>query len=221
MIDSIEGFVSKLQTDGVEAGKREAAEIRSQAEEEARRIIEQANVRAAELVSRGEAEAQRTLSRAQTEMRLAARDSVLRLRDALSAMLRMILQTEVEEPLGEADFLKKLLHDVVMRYAEADVAGKEAMVINVPEDMHHKLAQWAIHELREALKDSGLHFQMHGTLGETGFEYRVTDGTVEVTVSSLVDVLIGMVGPHLREALEDAAKGEKSEVEQEKCEVRA
>jgi vacuolar-type H+-ATPase subunit E/Vma4 len=221
MIDSIEGFVNKLQADGVEAGRREAAEIRAKAEEEAHRIIDQANARAAELVSRGEAEAQRILSRAHTELRLASRDAVLRLRDALSGMLRTIVRGAVEEQLGETDFLRKLLHDVIMHYAEADIAGKDAMVINVTDDAHHKLAQWAIHELRDALKGSDLHFQLHGTLPETGFEYRLSDGTVEVTVTSLVDVLIEMVGPHLREVLEDAATSGRSEVEHEKCEAQA
>jgi len=73
------------------------------------------------------------------------------------------------------------------------------MTINVSASMRDQLVQWAIETLRKDLSAGGMGIDLQGTLKGDGFEYRVIDGTVEVTLDSVVEVLSGIVGPELRQ----------------------
>jgi len=195
---TIEAFVGKLQEDGVQAGRAAADKIRSEAEQEASRLIQEAKDKAAALIAETEAECSKTRDRAQTELKLAARDAVIRLQEALSRSLQGILANAAQEQLSEAEFIGNLLRDIVMQYVKADIEGPGTVTINVSEEMRHQLTHWAIKALHKDLKGTGTSVDLHGTLSEAGFEYKVTGGTVEVTADSVVQILLEMVTPELR-----------------------
>ena len=67
------------------------------------------------------------------------------------------------------------------------------------------MTHWAIEVLHKDLVASGTGIELHGSLAGSGFEYRVSDGTVEVTVESVVEMLSELVGPEVREIVARAA----------------
>ncbi len=205
MAESIESFVTKLQNEGVQAGEAAAQKIRAQAEREARHLIEEAEARARQIVEGSKAEAQKTLTRARAELKLAARDTVLALQEALSRALREILVARTREMLSNPDFLKSVLHDLILEYVRADFEGKGSLVFNVSDQTRHQLVDWAIDELRK--KALGRAVDLQAALAGAGFEYRVNGGTVEVTPESVVEVLNGLIGPELRRIVAEVAEG--------------
>ena len=205
MTGTLEAFVDKLQSDGVQAGQEAAEKIRAEAEQQASRQVQEAQERAATIMAEAEASCEKTRERAETELKLAARDALVRLQEALSRALQGVLAGGVQEQLREAEFLGKLLHDIVMEYVRADTEGTRAVTINVSEEMRHQLTHWAIKALHKDLKGSDTSVDLHGTLTEAGFEYKVSGGTVEVTVDSVVEILSEMVTPELRALVAQAA----------------
>jgi len=206
MADSIESFVSKLQNEGVEAGRQQAEAIRAEARDEADRIIHDAEQKAAKIIQDAEQQAADTRHRGQTDLQLAARDTVLRLRETLSRALRTVLVTGTEQPLGDPEFLKGLIHDVVMQYARADREGQVSIQIRVSDEVKDQLTDWCRHQLAPEAEGAGVAVDIKGALAEAGFEYQVQDANVEVTRTSVVETLSDLVSPRLREMLAKATE---------------
>jgi V/A-type H+/Na+-transporting ATPase subunit E len=205
MAQTIETFIDRLQADGVEAGREAAAKIRAEAEAEARKIIEQAEQQARRRLAEAETEAEQMRARTETELRLAARDAVRGLQESIERALRAVLTGAVRKKLDDSDFLAELLREVVRRYVEADQEGRSTIEINVSEPMRRRLVDWAIQTFHGDIEALRGHVDLHGTLAGPGFEFTVADGTVEVTVESVVEVLAGLVGPEVRRLMAEAA----------------
>jgi len=206
MADSIESFVSKLQDEGVEAGKKEARKIKDDARAEADRTIHEAREKAQEILEQAEQQAKEARERGQTDLRLAARDTVLCLRETLSHVLRTVLLTRTGEALGDVEFLKGLIRDVVMQYAQAEREGRTTIDIRVSDDVRDRLTDWCRQELQPRADGGGTTVNLHGALAEAGFEYQVQGANVEVTRASVVETLSDLVSPRLREMVERAAE---------------
>jgi len=205
MAETIESFVAKLQTEGVEAGRQAAEKLHEQARQEAEEILRRAGTEAEKILSDARAEAERLLARGQTELRLAARDAALRFRESLGRALSAVLKSKVGKKLQDAEFLGTVLHELITSYAKSDLARKGSIRINVPPEMRDKLVQWALHELaQKPAKQADVPLDLKGTLAQAGFEYTVTSGTVEVTQESVVEVLTDLIGPSLGKVLEEA-----------------
>ena len=202
MVDTIESFVSKLQQQGVQTGREAAQKLQDEAENKVQQIIADAEAKARVIVTDAEKQGADIISRSQTELDLAARDTVAKLRDALSATLNELLAKASKVALSDTDVLGTILHDMVMMYAEADIKGKDLVKINVSADLRQKLIDWAIKELgREVVDRKRAHIELNGNLKQAGFEYHVHSGTVEVTPESVTATLSDIVTPTLRDIL--------------------
>jgi len=208
MADSIESFVSKLQDEGVEAGRKEAEKIRDEARDEAGRIVQEADQQAQKIRQDAQRDAEDTGQRGQTDLELAARDTVLRLRETLERALETVLARGTEEALDDVEFLKGLIHDVVMQYAQADQQGETRVDLRVSDKAKDQLTDWCRQHLAPKAQDAGAAVDIQGTLSEAGFEYQVRDANVEVTQTSVVETLQDLVSPRLRDMLAKATESQ-------------
>jgi V/A-type H+-transporting ATPase subunit E len=202
MADTIEVFVEKLQQEGVEAGRAEAEKIRREAEEQARQIVEQAEAKAKKILADAQTESDQVKSRGETDLKLAARDIVTQLRDTLSRVIDTVLAAAVKDQLSDADLLKQLLLQTVQQYVDADIKGE--MEVSVSREMREKLAGWALEKFHPKDGSRGVSVGLHDSLNAAGFEYRITEGTIEITEAAVVELLSGMVGPRFRELVSSA-----------------
>jgi V/A-type H+-transporting ATPase subunit E len=210
MAESIESFVSKLQTEGVQAGQQAAEKLRAEAQQQADAIIQHAKEQGEKILTEARQDGEKLLSRSRTELRLAARDTILRLRDALNRALQEVLTTGAEQKLTDPEFLGKLLHELAVTHAQADIEHKERIMIDLRPDLRDKLLDWALRESTQEARAAGVHMDLKGTLKEAGFEYSVSDAKVEVTLSSVVQTLSEMVSPKLREVIDQAVSENES-----------
>lgn len=207
MAETIESFVSKLQAEGVEAGRKSAARIIEEAEEKARRIIREAEARAAEILDRARVDAGATRDRTMEELRLAVRDTIFGAREALVRSVRDVLRNGLAKEMKDPEFLRRVLHDLILEYARADSIGDGSITVRTSDDMSRDLAAWTIGELRSSLNGSRVNVDLVGTLREEGFEYRISDGTVDVTVESVVEAMGRLVQPRLRDMMRASLDG--------------
>ncbi len=156
-------------------------------------------------IANARAEAENLLARSKSELELAARDVILRLREALGRALEAILAARVKEKLSDGEFLSQTLHDLVMLYAKAEIGRKETMTINVSPELQSKLADWALKEMTQKAQEADMGIDLKGSLSAVGFEYQISGATVEVTLESVVEALSELVSPRLREVIDKAA----------------
>ena len=214
MAQALESFIDRLRTDGVESGRKAAEDIRREAEREAEKRIRDAEAKARQIVEAAEAQREQTLARTQTDLKLAARDTVAKLRETLNQAVNRALEKAVAEKFNDSTFLSELIRQVATQYAGVDAGGDSVLTINVREPMRQKLAHWAIETFHKDKgkggKQAGPSVELHGSLAAAGFEYKLTEGTVEITVESVVQVLSEIITPELRKLLAEAFGDPKS-----------
>lgn len=201
---TLESFVAQLHRDGVEAGQKEAEAVVRAAEEEAEEILRRARGEARSMVAEAERAAERAEARGRDELQLAVRDGILQLEASLTAVLRALIVRSVDDELTAPDGLKPLLKEVVGAYARADAAGRPTE-FRVPARVAQALEGWWTRELGAAVAGDGTVPELVGDLEAAGFEYQVAGGTVEVSVDSVVDTLVALIRPGLREVVQEAA----------------
>lgn len=201
MAETIESFVAKLQSEGVQAGQEAAQKIKTEADQEAQSIIERAQSEAENIISEARKQAQDILEKGKSELKLATRDAALRLRHTLTQALQVVVAGSIEPNLNDPDFLSSLLHEIVQQYTRADSENIRQIKINLTPELHKQLAERTINELRKSVKQVDTPIDIKGTLARAGFEYKVTDATVEVTLDSVVEILTELVTPELRSLL--------------------
>ena len=206
MTESIESFVAKLKSEGLEAGQQQADQLRQKAQHDADEILAKAKQQAEKIVADANAQAQSSLARSRTELELAARDAALKLREALTGVLQGVLAGPVQDQLSNAEFLKDLLKNIANQYAQADAKGIGSVKLNVAPELQSQLAQWASENLKAAQAGA---VDVTGTLKQAGFELNTTGATIEVTQESVVATLMELVGPSLRDVFKTAMAGQK------------
>lgn len=202
MPETIESFVKKLQTEGIDAGNKAAEKIKKEARKEAEKIRAEATSEAEKILSEAQTKAEKELARGRTELELAVRDTLLKLRESLSKGLSAMLARNIEKKLSEPDYLGGVLREVVTAYARVDAGQAPAMEINLPEDMHARLNENVLKDLFGELGDRQEKTTLKATLSKAGFEYKIRGATVEVTGDSLAEVISDMVSPALQEILD-------------------
>ncbi len=208
MAETIEDFVAKIQAEGVQAGEKAAEELISKAREEAEKILADAQTQAEKIAAEAEKKAQGTLARSKNELELASRDAVLRLRQVLGKAMEAVLTQGVQEQLKDAEFLRDVLKELMVLYAQADIERKPVVKINIAPETREKLEHWALEELKNTSKDRKVSLDLKANLEQAGFVYNVSGANVEFTVDSVVGALSELVGPRLKGILDKAA-GEK------------
>lgn len=208
MADSIESFVQKLQEEGVQAGRAEAQKLTEQAKAQAERILAEARQEAERIVQEAKDAAGRDLQRGREDLELAARDVLLRLRQTLTETLEAVLRRAAGGAMADNNFLTKLLHDVVMQYAEKDSESIYPIQIRVSDEELEAVTDWALREMTQHDERGRPRIDLKGKLKAAGFEYSAGGGTVEVTPESIAAALSEMITPRLREVI-DKAMGRK------------
>jgi vacuolar-type H+-ATPase subunit H len=207
--NTLEEFIDRLQNEGVEAGLREAEEVRSAAAREAAALIKEARETGRQVVEQAEVEAREMLAEARRELALVVRDVHLGLRTSLERVLTSLLEQGLEERLEDPELLARLLAEVVSAYARGDAEGR-TLEIEVRPELVEELTAAVPGILGRALAD-GSRMNVKAGLEAAGFEYRIEDGVVEITPASVADALVRYVSPHLRTLLR-AASGEEGMV---------
>ena len=204
MADTIEAFVAKLKSEGVEQGKLDADQIRSQAQQEAEKIVADSKSQAEKIIIDAQKQSDDILARGRTELQLASRDAILKLNEAIDKALRTILEAQVETQLRDAQFIKEVIRTIVQRFIDADIDSYAPVKIDVSPEMRQQLCDWAINELRVGTKNDAGGLDFRDTLRQAGFEFSLHGATIEVTRDSVVDTFMQLVSPHLRQMIKQA-----------------
>ncbi len=213
----VEALIERLRQQGVEAGRAAREEIVGEAEREAERIVKEAREKASAIVAEARQEAQRLRASGEDALRIAMRDTVLRMRETLRKRLESQFRTLVSEQLVDQEFLRRLIVEVARR-ARADSGAAEAEEIEIllpaeavgldelrqqPEESDARLRKFA-KEIASATWRAGVSID---TLepGGRGIRLRLKDEELELDLSdrAIADLLLEHLQPRFRIIMED------------------
>jgi V/A-type H+-transporting ATPase subunit E len=205
MPTNIESFVKTLESEGVDAGKKAAMKIETEAREKADEINAEAKETANQIIAEAQAEAEKVKVRMNSSLELATRDTIFLLREKLGQQLKTILKLNVEKALNDEETLVHVLREVIPAYAKADTEKKLTAEINISKNTKSRLLETSLRELAHSLKKQGVQLDINYNLAKEGFEYKIEGSTVEVSTDSVTSLLADMIDPGLQQFLEKAA----------------
>jgi V/A-type H+-transporting ATPase subunit E len=200
----LQELIDKIKKDGIESASEEAARLKRDAENEAKRIVDAAQKEAADIVARGKQDAERSQKAGAAALEQASRNLVLAFKGEIEALLAKIVVQETSAAYGE-DTLKAALPDLVKSWAAK--GGSDELAVILPEGELKKLEGWFKDKLAAELK-KGVELKSDRNLG-AGFRIANKDGSAyfDFSAEAVAELLSAYLNPHLAEILKTAAKG--------------
>jgi V/A-type H+-transporting ATPase subunit E len=197
----LQELIDKIKRDGIEAASQEAASVKSQAEGEAKRIVELARKEAEDIVSGAKADAERFEKAGQAALEQASRNLVLAFKAEIEGLLGRIVSRELSASYGD-DVLKAVLPDLIKSWA----AGKEASFdVMLPQADLDRLGLYFTGKLSEEL-GKGVELKPDRGLG-AGFRIANKDGSAyyDFSAEAVAELLSAYLNPRLAGILKSAA----------------
>ena len=121
MAEELQQLLEKIQHDGVEKAKAEAAEILKKAKAEADALVKAAEDKAIAAKTQAEKDAKASAERAEKTIQQAARDTVLQVKDALAKLLENLLAKDVSAALALPGETTRLALEAIQSLGAKDV----------------------------------------------------------------------------------------------------
>jgi len=125
--ENLEGIVSKIKNQGINAGEQEKAKIIEAAKSQAEQIVSDALKQAEDIVGKAETRAAQIEKNTQSSMIQASRDMVEATRNAVLKYVKSVFAEECESLFTQNEYLEKLLEAVLQ-----NISGKKS--VNVPSE---------------------------------------------------------------------------------------
>ena len=210
----VQELIDRLREDGVEKGQKAADSLIDAARQKAAQILDEARKEADGILDHARAEAEVVKSAGQEALRLAARDAVLCLKEAVGKDFESKVRHLVSHTLGDREFLKKLILRVASRAIPEETEGPINVLLpgNVvtieqlqatPEELTEGTLSHFVLGLTGDILREGLSFDVAGD-DAPGVRLRLVqdDLEIELTDETITALLMRHLVPRFRAILE-------------------
>lgn len=213
----VEQLLERLEAEGVKTGEAKAAQLLAEAEAKARAIREEAERDAAAMVEAARKEAANLERGGKEALRVAMRDSVLDLKQALADRFRGEILRLVTRHMQDEELLRQMVLAVAGRIAltaeldrageitvllPADAVGLDELRRDPTELKEGKLGQFVLGSAGALLRD-GVTLA-RGSDGQVGIQVRIEDRDIVLDLSdkAVAAVILEHLQPRFRALLE-------------------
>ena len=190
METDVAAFARQLKQDGIDAARAEASGILDEARTRAAEIVRQAQAAAEKVLRDAESESESQRQRQAVEIRLVARDAMLKVKEEIERVALLLLR----QPIAEALAADEVVRAAIVELVQNSASGQE-WEIRVGPRIGKALAQATVNELfkgREAAVTLVEEFR------RSGLEFRSGAGEVlELSEESVMALFRRMMSPEL------------------------
>ena len=190
METDVAAFAKLLKQDGIDAARAESSGILDEARTHAAEIVRQAQAAAGKVLRDAESESERQRGRQAVEIRLVARDTMLKVKEEIERVALLLLR----QPIAEALATDEIVRAAIVELVQNSASGQE-WEIRVGPRIGKALAQATVNDLfkgREAAVTLIEEFR------RSGLEFRSGAGEVlELSEESVTDLFRRLMSPEL------------------------
>ncbi|MGH1431953.1 MAG: ATPase [Neptuniibacter sp.] len=211
----VEELIEKLRQQGVDKGQQEASKLVEEAEHRADWLLSQAHQEAEQIVSKARAAAKNLRQSGEDALRIAARDMHLEVRETLSHSFSDQVERLVAQQMDNEAFMRKLILSLVDKASQDHgIADADKMEVLLPDDFigldelrrnpkeyrEGVLSQFVQSLAAEQMRE-GISFDLHD--GQ-GIRVRLSGEEVEVDLSAdaIAKLLLKHLQPRFRAIIE-------------------
>ena len=199
----VQELINKIKKEGIESASAESAQIKRDAENEARRIVEAAKKEAEDIISRGKSDAERSEKAGVAALEQASRNLVLAFKGEIQALLDKLVAEETAASFSQ-DALKAILPELIKSWA---AKGEDKLALILSEGDLAKLQGFFKEKLASQLA-KGVELKSDRRLA-AGFRISSREGSVyyDFSAESVAELLSAYLNPRLAEILINSSKG--------------
>jgi len=199
MAERLKELLEKINQEGVQAGEEKKREIESNAEGDAKRIIEKAKKEAKKIIEDAELKAKKTAQATEASLRQGARDLILSLKDEIRKILDNIIVAETQEAMSSEDVVD-ILTRLIEKYIDKKGETSDIKILLKKEDLD-KLKKGLMLKLKEKSK-LGIEFKSSPNIN-AGFSISFDKGKsyFDFTDEGLSEALSAYLNPELKKLL--------------------
>ncbi len=187
MAEELQNLLEKIKRDGVEKANAEAAAIVAKAKSDAAAIVKTAQDEAAAAKTAAAEGAKESAARAEETIRQAARDTILKIEQAVSSLLTNVLATNVDAALADPAVAVPIAASAIQALVAGDASAEVAANAKLAEALRAQLAARA--NITVVTDEDA----------QAGFSVRLDNGRVEhdFTGSTVAAALAARLRPDL------------------------
>jgi V/A-type H+-transporting ATPase subunit E len=209
----VQELIDLIRSEGVAKGRNEGEVLVASAREQAARILDDAQRDAEQIRSAARAEAQRLQKNTEDALRLASRDAVLALNEALRTDFFAKVRRLVSHTMQDRSFLERLILEVARRAMPEDAGKMEVLLPNNvatyeelkknPQELDQGSLSRFVLELSAEVLREGLTFTPADD-DRPGLRVQLKDQDVEIelTDEAVGDLLMEHLAPRFRALME-------------------
>ena len=191
----LQSLIDKIQKEGVEEAKLQSNQIVEDAKCKAAQIIEKANKEATCLIEKANAEAAALEENAKKTLQLAARDSILTVKQQIQDLLEKIVRDELRETLS-ADMIGGILLKLINKWDwnQAEIKGIEVLL---SKDDLARVEDYFLGRINDEIK-KGVTFRLSKNV-DCGFRIGMENGNFhyDFTKTGVAEQFAGYLNPKL------------------------
>ena len=214
----VQELIDQLQEQGVERGKEEAERLVADARQKAHAILQKANAEAERIVTQARDETEHLKTAGEDALRLACRDAVLKLREAIGEDFESKVRRLVSHTLGDQEYLKQLILAIAKQSVPDASAGPIEIVLPEnavtleeleanPEELKEGTLSHFVMGLAGDIVRDGLSFNVSDA-DDRGIRVRLVDEDVEIELAddTITALLMKHLTPRFRAIMERETK---------------
>ncbi|MDL2228878.1 V-type ATP synthase subunit E [Treponema sp. OttesenSCG-928-L16] len=199
----LQELIDKIKKDGIESASEESERLKSQADQDAKRILDAARKEADDIIAKAKADAERSEQAGIAAVEQASRNLVLSFKGEIQTLLDKIVSREVSVSYGD-DTLKAAVPEILKSWA---AKGSDKLALILSDGDLKKLEAFFKDKLASELK-GGLELKSDRNLA-AGFRIAEKDGSAyyDFSAESVAELLSAYLNPRLAEILKSSVKG--------------
>ncbi|MDR2739893.1 MAG: V-type ATP synthase subunit E [Treponema sp.] len=198
----LQELIDKIKRDGIVSASEEASRLKSQAESDAKRIVESARREAEGIIAKAKTDSGRFEKAGVAALEQASRNLILAFKGEIEALLDRIIVLRVSASYGD-DALKAIIPELVKNWASK---GADSLDLILSEDSLAKLRGYFTDQLAAEI-NKGVELKSDRNLGD-GFRIASKDGSAyyDFSAESVAALLSAYLNPRLSEILKKTVK---------------
>jgi vacuolar-type H+-ATPase subunit H len=195
METDVAAFARQLKQDGIDAARTEASGILDEARTRAAEIVRQAQAAAGKVLRDAEAEIESQRQRQAVEIRLVARDAMLKVKEEIERVALLLLR----QPIAEALAADEVVRAAIVELVQNSASGQE-WEIRVGPRIGKALVQATVNDLFKGREAAAILIE---EFRRSGLEFRSGAGEVlELSEESVTDLFRRLMSPELSRLLD-------------------
>lgn len=217
----VEALIERLRNEGVTAGQKKAEDLVANAQKHANWIIEEAELEAKELIDKAHLQAKDIKASGEDALQLAARDTLLKLRDTLLGSFSHEVMRVVGEQMRDKSFTEKLIlalagsvrektglddHKNIEISLSVDIIGVEELR-KKPEELNEGVLSQYTASIAANLLRAGVQFKVAEDI-KAGLSVRLVNDAmvIDFTDETVTALLLEHLQPRFRALLQGIVK---------------